>query len=131
MGLKNGGKIIDEKKEKIEDEYDFVILSHVLEHVTEPLFLKTFVDKLKKGGHLFIEVPCMDWKHKILDEPHLLFLTKNYGGIVKQLELTQLKIAYYGIPHIYLTNPLRQFLKRLRGFLWRKGIPIIIQKGNL
>lgn len=124
-GLKKMGvKIIDGKEEKIEDEYDFVILSHVLEHVTEPFsFLKTFVDKLKKGGYLFIEVPCMDWKHKVLDEPHLLFFDKKpMGVLLKQLKLTQLKIAYYGIPHIYLTNPLRQFLKRLRGFLWRKGI---------
>ena len=124
-GLKKiGAKIIDDKENKIEDEYDFVIISHVLEHVTEPiLFLKSFVDKMKKGGHLFIEVPCMDWKHKALDEPHLLFFDKKPMEILLQrLKLTQLKIAYYGIPHKHLINPLRQFLKRLRGFLWRKGV---------
>lgn len=121
---KMGAKIIDDKEEITENEFDFVILSHVLEHVTEPFsFLKTFVDKLKKGGHLFIEVPCMDWKHKVLDEPHLLFFDKKpMGVLLKQLKLKQLKTAYYGIPHLYLTNPLRKFLKRLRGFLWRKGI---------
>ena len=103
---------------------DFVILSHVLEHVTEPiLFLRSFADKMKKGGHLFIEVPCMDWKHKTLDEPHLLFFDKKpMEVLLEQLKLTQLNIAYYGIPHQHLTNPLRQFFKRLRGFLWRKGI---------
>ena len=124
-GLKEMGvKILDDKEEKIEDEYDFVIISHVLEHVTEPIsFLKSFVDKMKNGGHLFIEVPCMDWKHKALDEPHLLFFDKKpMKVLLKQLKLTQLKIAYYGIPHQHLTNPLRQFFKRLRGFLWRKGI---------
>ena len=40
----------------------------------------------------------------------------------RRLNLTHLKIAYYGIPHKHLTNPLRQFFKRLRGFLWRKGV---------
>jgi hypothetical protein len=42
--------------------------------------------------------------------------------LLKQLNLTQLSIAYYGIPHEHLTDSLRQFFKRLRGFLWRKGI---------
>ena len=124
-GLKKmQAKIIDDKKEITENEFDFVFLSHVLEHVTDPFsFLKTFVDKMKKGGYLFIEVPCMDWKHKILDEPHLLFFDKNpMEVLLKQLMLTQLKIAYYGIPHQHLLNPLKGFFKRLRGFLWRKGI---------
>ena len=124
-GLKKiGAKIIDGKEEKVEVEFDFVIISHVLEHVTAPIsFLKPFVDKIKKGGHLFIEVPCMDWKHKALDEPHLLFFDKKpMGVLLKRLELTCIKIGYYGIPHKCLTNPLRQFFKRLRGFLWRNGI---------
>ena len=65
----------------------------------------------------------MDWKHKTLDEPHLLFFDKKpMEVLLEQLKLTQLNIAYYGIPHQHLTNPLRQFFKRLRGFLWRKGI---------
>lgn len=124
-GLKKmGAKIIEGQEEKTENEFDFVILSHVLEHVTEPVsFLKSFVDNMKKGGHLFIEVPCMDWKHKALDETHLLFFDKKSMEVLLQrLKLTQLKIAYYGIPHQHLTNPIRQFFKRLRGFLWRKGI---------
>lgn len=122
-GLKKmGTNIIDAKDEK--NEYDFVIISHVLEHVTNPIsFLTVFVDKMKKGGHLFIEVPCMDWKHKALDEPHLLFFDKKpMEVLLKRLALTKLKIAYYGIPHQHLTQPLRQFFRRLRGFLWRKGI---------
>lgn len=119
-----GAKILDGKDEKIEEQYDFIILSHVLEHVSEPIsFLRSFVDKMKKGGHIFIEVPCMDWKHKAIDEPHLLFFDKKPMDILlKKLKLTKLKIAYYGIPHYNLTNPLNQFFKRLRGFLWRKGI---------
>ena len=73
-----GVKILDDKEEKIEDEYDFVIISHVLEHVTEPIsFLKSFVDKMKNGGHLFIEVPCMDWKIKLLMNQIYFLLIKN------------------------------------------------------
>ena len=124
-GLKEMGvKILAGKDEKIKNQYDLVVLSHVLEHVTEPIsFLKSIVEKMRKGGHLFIEVPCMDWKHKALDEPHLLFFDKKpMEVLLKQLKLTQLSIAYYGIPHEHLTDSLRQFFKRLRGFLWRKGI---------
>jgi SAM-dependent methyltransferase len=124
-GLKKiGAKIIYSKDEKIAEKYDFIFISHVLEHVTEPIcFLESFVDKMKKGGLLFVEVPCMDFKHKSLDEPHLLFFDKKpMEVLLKRLKLTKLKIAYYGIPHQHLKNPIRQFFKRLRGFLWRKGI---------
>ena len=124
-GLKKmGAELLDVNDKKIENEYDFVILSHVLEHVTEPIsFLNSFVDKLKKKGHLFIEVPCMDWKHKTIDEPHLLFFDKKpMDMLLKKVKLTKLKISYYGIPHNHLKNPIRKFFKGLRGFLWKKGI---------
>jgi 2-polyprenyl-3-methyl-5-hydroxy-6-metoxy-1,4-benzoquinol methylase len=53
---------------------DLVILSHVLEHVTDPRgLLEKIRASLKPFGLVFIEVPCQDFTHKRVDEPHLLF----------------------------------------------------------
>jgi SAM-dependent methyltransferase len=39
-------------------QFDVIILSHVLEHVSEPAgFLKSAVDLLKPGGYIYIELP--------------------------------------------------------------------------
>ena len=115
-----GVKII----ENVNENYDFIIISHVLEHVTNPNdFLTPFIKQLKKGGYLFVEVPCMDWRHKNIDEPHLLFFDKKAMSVLlKKLNLKIKKQAYYGIPHKLLLSPYRQFFKRLRGYFWRKGI---------
>ena len=119
-----GVKIIENEIKKVEENYDFIIISHVLEHVTNPKdFLAPFIKQLKKGGYLFVEVPCMDWRHKNIDEPHLLFFDKKAMSVLlKKLNLKIKKQAYYGITHKLLLSPYRQFLKRLRGFFWRNGI---------
>lgn len=105
-------------------KFDVLILSHVLEHVTDPLdFLRSFTNKLNTGGYVFIEVPCMDWVHKNLDEPHLLFFDKpSMNKLLERLQLKKISIAYYGTLINDLVNPFKQFFKRLRGFLWRNGI---------
>ena len=105
-------------------KFDFIILSHVLEHVTRPKeFLKSYLNYLKKGGHIFIEVPCMDWRHKKLDEPHLLFFDKpSMICLMGKLNLTKVSIGYFGIPIKSLLNPIKNIVKRLRNFLWRNGI---------
>ena len=73
--LKSAGVELISSMDSLKENYaDMVVISHVLEHVTNPAdFLQFATSKLKKGGVLFIEVPCQDWKHKPLDEPHLLF----------------------------------------------------------
>lgn len=121
--LSKKGVIFFENKSK-ESEFDFIILSHVLEHVSDPLdFLSSFIKLLKKDGHLFIEVPCMDWRHKDIDEPHLLFFDKLPMEILlNRLNLKKIHIAYYGTLHSHLLNPLLVFFKRIRSFLWKKGI---------
>ena len=113
-------KFLKEKSLK----FNFIILSHVLEHVTSPKeFLNSYLKYLKKGGHIFIEVPCMDWKHKKLDEPHLLFFDKpSMTCLMDKLNLTKVSIGYFGITIKSLLNPMKNFIKRLRNFLWRKGI---------
>tara|TARA_B100000963_G_scaffold353661_1_gene368773 strand:- start:726 stop:1637 length:912 start_codon:yes stop_codon:yes gene_type:complete len=120
-----GVRIVNDKVLKEKNlEFNFIIMSHVLEHVTTPKeFLKSYLKYLKKGGHIFIEVPCMDWKHKKLDEPHLLFFDKpSMSLLMDKLNLTKVSIGYFGIPLKSLINPIKKFKKRLRNFLWRKGI---------
>ena len=120
-----GVEILDEKKfASLSINFDIIILSHVLEHVTNPVeFLNSFVYKLNVGGHMFIEVPCLDWKHKNLDEPHLLFFDKpSVNRLLERIQLKKIRLAYYGILIDDLLNPLNKFFRRLRGYLWRKGI---------
>jgi len=80
------------------EEVDLVIISHVLEHVSNPeSFLQTVTKKLRKGGVLFIEVPCFDWQHKELDEPHLLFFDKEpMKLLLKKVGFDQIEVNYYG-----------------------------------
>ena len=42
--------------------------------------------------------------------------------LLERLQLKKISIAYYGILINDLVNPVKKFLKRLRSFLWRKGI---------
>ena len=69
----------------------------------------------------------MDWRHKNIDEPHLLFFDKKAMSVLlKKLNLKIKKQAYYGITHKLLLSPYRQFLKRLsRIFLekWYNLLP--------
>ena len=53
-----GVNIIDEKDfSNLNLKFDVLILSHVLEHVTDPVdFLTSFTQKLNVGGHVFIEI---------------------------------------------------------------------------
>jgi SAM-dependent methyltransferase len=85
---------IDEKIEKV----DAVVISHVLEHVTNPKdFLKAVTKDLKVGGVLFIEVPCKDYEHKLIDEPHLLFFDKEpMKLLLKNLMFENVEVSYHG-----------------------------------
>lgn len=123
--LNLGVKIIGNKAlEGQNKKFDFIILSHVLEHVSNPKeFLKTYIRCLKNRGHIFIEVPCMDWRHKKIDEPHLLFFDKSsMSSLMYHLNLTKVKIGYFGTTIKSLLNPTKNFIKRMRNYLWRKGI---------
>jgi len=77
---------------------DLVVMSHVLEHVADPLeFLADATRDLRDGGAVFIEVPCRDWEHKSTDEPHLLFFDK--GPMQRLLSASgfeNIRVAYFG-----------------------------------
>ena len=77
---------------------DLVVMSHVLEHVPDPVaFLYSATSGLRKGGAIFIEVPCQDWKHKALDEPHVLFFEKkSMQLLLSRLGFEDIQVSYYG-----------------------------------
>ncbi len=57
INVKNGSIDILEES----DQYDLIILSHVLEHIAKPIiFLKKLSKHLNKNGLVFIEVPSID-----------------------------------------------------------------------
>lgn len=77
---------------------DLVVMSHVLEHVSNPMkFLKDATCNLRKGGAIFIEVPCRDWEHKPTDEPHLLFFDKRpMHQLLSNLGFDHIEVSYHG-----------------------------------
>ena len=88
--------------------FDLVIHSQVLEHVINPVeFLEANTKYLRKGGVLFIDVPCNDWKFKELDEPHLLFFDKT-----PMLNLLNRKLNHKNIQISYHGNTIRKILEK-------------------
>ena len=61
--------------------FDLVVLSHVLEHVGDPLdFLEGVSGLSSTGGSIFIEVPNQDYLHKNNLGTHLLFFSHPVCG---------------------------------------------------
>jgi SAM-dependent methyltransferase len=78
---------------------DMIVMSHVLEHVANPQnFLMDATRNLRKDGVLFIEVPCRDWEHKSIDEPHLLFFDKGpMQHLLSMLGFDDIEVSYHGM----------------------------------
>ena len=123
---KSGVKVLKKMDEVKKDFADLVVISHVLEHVSDPFsFLLFATSKLKKGGVLFIEVPCQDWKHKQIDEPHLLFFEKkSIKFLLSKLNFLQIKLTYVGKKIYLLREPslIRSFIIRVKTKLIYLGI---------
>tara|TARA_B110000459_G_scaffold89542_1_gene100194 strand:+ start:1302 stop:2228 length:927 start_codon:yes stop_codon:yes gene_type:complete len=113
-----------EEKEMINyiASFDIIIISHVLEHVSNPVkFLKPIITYLKKDGFMYIEVPCNDWKHKKILEPHLLFFDKKpMKKLLNKLNVSLLKIGYFGTTIHDSKSIFQNFLKRTRAFVYHK-----------
>lgn len=92
---------------------EVVIMSHVLEHLANPKeVLRQIHRSLKKNGLLFIEVPCQDYLHKSVDEPHLLFFDKEpMKKLLRILGFRELSLSYHGRTIQNLVKP--QYLWRL------------------
>jgi SAM-dependent methyltransferase len=61
--------------DEVNESFDIIVLSHILEHITDPVkFLgKIFCLLNKSGGCVFVEVPNMDYMFKNRNEPHVIF----------------------------------------------------------
>lgn len=110
-----------------EKRFDLVVISHVLEHTTDPVgFINACTRQLSPGGMLFIEVPCNDYQHKELDEPHLLFFDKKPMQLLLQKTcFTNIQLSYHGQTIEQLSKKpslLQRFSSRLRNFLLGRGV---------
>jgi hypothetical protein len=121
-----GVNVIEQHSALSNVELDSVVMSHVLEHVAEPSeFISASCVNLKKGGALFIEVPCNDWKHKIMDEPHLLFFDKKpMHALLSSLGFVNIQISYHGtsITDLQAENRLEHLWMKIRSKLLSKGL---------
>jgi len=109
-----------------EDPFDLVVMSHVLEHVSRPIqFISEATQNLRKGGALFIEVPCRDWEHKSIDEPHLLFFDKEpMKRLLEKQGFGEIKVSYFGqkIAHLRKASKVRSRITALRSRLIGIGV---------
>lgn len=87
-----------EHMQKTNNQFDMMVLSHVVEHVSRPKeFLSLMGSFIKKDGLIFIEVPCRDWEHKPEDEPHLLFFEKkSMMELLTSLGFKNIQLSYHG-----------------------------------
>jgi SAM-dependent methyltransferase len=115
-------------------QFDVVIISHVLEHVSDPIeFLKLMTLKLREGGVLYIDVPCLDHLHKELDEPHLLFFDKNSMNILlEKLDFNKIEINYFGqqINNLVDKTKLNLYFQYFRSILISKGFSFLFGKST-
>jgi SAM-dependent methyltransferase len=99
-GLRQVGVTLHAKPEVLceKTHVDMVIMSHVLEHTTDPFeFLQAASAGLRPGGAQFIEVPCRDWEFKNEDESHLLFFDKNpMSKLLTRLGYGDIALSYHG-----------------------------------
>ena len=91
------GKVAETSVEGFSSDkvFDVIWMSHVLEHLIEPVrFLKKIRNNLKKSGIFFIEVPNCEYEpmlqSSIEKNPHLYHFTKK--ALTKMVEQTEYRI---------------------------------------
>ena len=84
--------------EKANGKFDIVALSHVIEHVKNPLdILDKAVSFLTEDGILFIEVPNRDDRFKSNVYPHLLFFSpQSFESLIQKLSLEMTTLEVWG-----------------------------------
>lgn len=110
-----------------ESSFDVISLSHVLEHLIDPISsLKTLHHYLRPGGHLLLEVPNDPFHHllsahRTSDLPHLWFFSSK--GLVQFVEAAGFdieRVAVLGIRRPGVATPLlararQMILRQIRG----------------
>ena len=113
-------------KSEVDIPVDLIVLSHVLEHVSNPIdFINNAFLNLKSGGVIFIEVPCQDWVHKDIDEPHVLFFEKkSMQKLLADQGFVDIELGYFGQPISDLKNfsVFQKFWRLLRIKLIKIGL---------
>ncbi len=107
--------------------FDLVVISHVLEHTSQPeAFIKQCTQLLVAGGILFIEVPCNDYEHKEIVEPHLLFFDKvPLQRLLTNAGFADIRLSYHGNTITDLKKGIsfsRRIVNKFRNALLRAGI---------
>ncbi len=78
---------------------DLILMMDVLEHVADDLaLLKSYTDKMKKGGYVFITVPAFQflWSgHDVFLEHYRRYTIKMLEGVVTQAGMTCVKSRYF------------------------------------
>ena len=78
--------------------FGLLVMSHVLEHSQEPRdFICAALDLVQPGGHLFIEIPCLDFQYKPVFDAHVLFFDKNsLGRLLADAGIVEYRLSYHG-----------------------------------
>ena len=117
------------------EQVDLIVMSHVLEHVPDPVsFVRTASLNLKPGGVLFIEVPCQDWAHKDLDEPHILFFEKkSLHRLLIDQGFIDVELGYFGktIHKLKSQTPIRALWDSLRSKMLARGLVFPFARSRL
>ncbi|MBV0914180.1 class I SAM-dependent methyltransferase [Anianabacter salinae] len=89
---------------------DLVVLSHVLEHTRDPVgFLRACSKTLRAGGIVYVDVPCLDYLYKDIDEPHLLFFDRpSLENALSNAGLSLQDIGYFGALHADIRTEIRR-----------------------
>ena len=95
------------KENKIKEKFDYIIFSHVIEHLKNPIFvLNKLKSILKKNGTLLIETPNFDsaafrlfsHKFRLLNDPTHISLFTN-ESMIRALNDTGYKIKLIDYPY--------------------------------
>lgn len=102
--LEAGGIDVFPSIADVSPDRDLLVLSHVLEHTRAPAeFLSACLKHLAPGALVFIDVPCLDYRYKSGDEPHLLFFDKApLEQLLTNVGLRKVEVGYWGEPHARL-----------------------------
>lgn len=121
-----GVEVLQDPRDAQQPLLDLVVMSHVLEHTADPSdFLQKMTARLRRGGVLFIEVPCRDWEFKAEDEPHLLFFDKiPMTRLLSDLGFAEIQLTYHGREIAKLRSPslVARVVRRVRARLLVHGV---------